>query len=591
MRWIWILLAMFGCDSGGGGSTVDDAQVADAAVSMDAAPDMAAPDAAEGEDPDAAPIEPDMAVEPPNPCEAFGMPSIEMQAGEGARIGDLVGDFTANTLSGPWNLAERWSGCESYVFVTYFQDLRANPGAGWPGDQLWASDPMALIDEGPRNVHYFFVSYEEQPAARAMRMNALKQQITLGLSFGDYTPEEVEFWGSRLHYVTDRVTEIQGSVGAYATDYMAYLFSPDSRVDLGDRGQAQPPLPMAFGIGRDQRWDPGGSLNPVVGRPPEMAMAAYFGHFYNHRAGVREKVAAEAATVVPLLDELVTDRILVRTVELPPAAEMETFDLLEFDVAIVCHHRNPFGCSEWDRIARIDWCADPECSQRTEVVRWITPYWRRGLRRWVMDASPFLGLMRAGGEQTFRVEMGPGWERGTEREARMSVRLAARGERPKSQVVERAFGGGGFGGEYNNREPFAFTPPADANRVEVVVIVSGHGQTDGDNCAEWCDHRHHLAVDGNDLPVVSSPLEMIGALRGCAVRAVDGVSPGQWGNWAPGRAYWCPGMPVDAIRFDVTEHVEPGVESQLTYRGTLGAATEPRGGDIALNVYVVSYTD
>ena len=31
------------------------------------------------------------------------------------------------------------------------------------------------------------------------------------------------------------------------------------------------------------------------------------------------------------------------------------------------------------------------------------------------------------------------------------------------------------------------------------------------------------------------------------------VIPGQGGNWTPARAYWCPGMPVDAVRTNVAE--------------------------------------
>lgn len=589
------LLCGVACDTGSGGS--DDggaAASADSTAAVDAgldavAADVGAPDAHPDAEPDGP--APDEGRVPEAVCETYGMPSVAMQAGEGGVLfGDLAGDFTVETLDGEWNLAERWSGCESYVFVTYIQDLRANPGAGWPGDVLWDTEPLALIDDGPRNVHYFFSSMEPDEAVREARMVAFRRRITLGLSFGDYPPEEGAYWLERMHFVTDRVTEIDGSVGTFVSDYMDYLFAPDSRVDLGDRGQAQPPLPFAFGIGRDQRWDPGGSLNEIVGRPPAFVMAAFLAHFYNYRAGLRERVAAEVdVTEVVLLDERVTDRVFVRTVELPDGEAMGGVDTLEFDVGVTCPHRNPFGCSEWDRIARIEWCEDAECAARHEVVRWITPYWRRGHRRWVMDASPFLGLMRAGGTQTFRVEMGPGWERGTERDARVTVRLSTRGDRPRSQAVQRAFGGGGFGGDYNNREPVVFTPRADASRVELVVILSGHGQTDGDNCAEWCDHRHHFTVNDTALPVIR-PTDATGTLRGCAVRAVEGVPPGQWGNWAPGRAYWCPGLPVETLRFDLTGAVTLGVENQLSYRGTFRDG-EPAGGDIALSTYVVTYTD
>ena len=43
-----------------------------------------------------------------------------------------------------------------------------------------------------------------------------------------------------------------------------------------------------------------------------------------------------------------------------------------------------------DRIANIQLCLDGEaCADRREIVRWITPYWRAGDQRYVIDASPY----------------------------------------------------------------------------------------------------------------------------------------------------------------------------------------------------------
>jgi hypothetical protein len=526
-------------------------------------------------------------------CDRLGLPRLAFDDGDGGQMfGDLAAEFRVDTLDGSWSLSEHWTGCESYVFLVHFNDLRANPSGQWIGDYLWNTDPLDLVREGPENVHYFFVSYDPNLLNRRTRIEDMRDRVEAGLEQVVADEAARAEWRSRFHFVTDRLTEVEGSVGAWAQSYMQYLFSRDSLVDLGDRGMAQAPLPFAFGIGRDQRWDPVGSLDEVVGRPPLWAMAAYAPHFYNHRAAVEAQVASEPDVVeIPLVEERVTDRILVRTVTLPDANDMAGLNSVEFDVGVTCPHRNVFACSEWDRIARIEWCADAECAERQEIVRWITPYWRRGHRRWVMDASPFLALMQAGGEQTFRVEMGPGWERATERDARIVLRLATRDGAARSAGVERAFGGGAFNAEYNNREPFTFTPPADATRVELVTILSGHGQADGTNCAEWCDHRHTFSLNGEALPTIQPSPVTTGALRGCARRADEGVPPGQYGNWAIGRAYWCPGLPVDARRDDITEQVRLGEANELTYSASFRAGEDPPGGDIALNAYVVWYTD
>ena len=303
-------------------------------------------------------------------------------------------------------------------------------------------------------------------------------------------------------------------------------------------------------------------------------------------------MAAETdVTVVSLLDETTTGRVFTREVTLPDASAMAAFDSLEVDVEIICDERNPFACSEWDRIADIQLCADgAACTERREIARWITPYCRRGRQHWAIDASPFLALLRAGGATSFFVELGPEWERATEWTARVSLRLRTRGGEARAMGAEPAFRGGAFGATYNDRMPVSFTPPAEATRVELVTILSGHGQESGNNCAEWCDHRHTFSVNGAALPAIAHEGPSIGSARGCAALASEGVLPGQWGNWAQSRAYWCPGLPVEAGRTDITSMVRLGEVNELTYAGSFGTSA-PAGGDIALSSYVVWYVD
>jgi len=566
------LFLFFGCgDSGGDGPA-------------DATPDtgMDAP-AGDVSVPDASP--PDASL-PQDICDRLGLPRAEFQADmTGNSFGDLAGDFTVDEVGGgQWSLAEEWTGCESYVFLTYF--------AGGRGDELFRTLPDDFFREGPENVHYFFTSYENDAAARTTRMERLQSDVEEGLMlhFGD-DADARESWMQRMHFVTNKVEAIPGSIGRFMNTYIAYIQTEESIVDLGMRGQARAPAPYVLGIARDQTFDAGGTLSPSVGMPYHFKMARFLPDFYNHRAALRTRLAAEeGVTEIELMDEDVTDRIFVRTVMLPDATAMSAVDTLEFDIAITCSEGNPLACSEWDRIARIEWCADAECSSRQEVVRWITPYWRRGRRRWAVDASPFLALMRAGGEQTFRIEMGPGWERATQRRSDMSLRLSTRGGDHNSYGVQYAFGGGSFGAEYNTREPVAFTPPADATRVEVVYILSGHGQNGGNNCAEWCDHRHQFTVNGTDLPRIQhEPFGSgIGSVDGCGEMASQGNIPGQWGNWAPERAYWCPSLPLDAKRMDITSLVRLGEANELTYQAFYRSGA-PQGGSIALSSYVIWY--
>jgi hypothetical protein len=446
---------------------------------------------------------------------------------------------------------------------------------------VWESDLVGFL-EAPENMHFFFLSFEEEAQARQDRMRELNNRFVRSLNPGESLPQE------RLHFVTDRATEVEGSVGAFLSDYLEFMFDPESLVDLGERGSAQAPLPFVFGIDRLQRWDAGGSLDEVVGGAPRLSMAAYLGPFYNHIAEVYERVARDGALEVPLVSERTSERVMIKRVTLPSADTLEPLTALELDVSVTCPHRNVFACSEWDRIARVSHCADEVCEERRELGRWITPYWRRGERRWVWDASVARPWLAEGGEQSFYIELGPSWERATERD--VSIKLRFKEAEPALKVTESlyAFGGGVFDATYNEREPFRFTPPEGVRRVELVMLLSGHGQTTFDGCAEWCDHRHHVSVNGQPLPVIKHEGEL-GSKAGCAAYAAQGVSPGQYGNWAPERAFWCPGLPVEPLRLDLTAHVTPGQESQLTYHATLGEEGAPRGGDVALSAYVVFY--
>ncbi len=528
-------------------------------------------------------------------CDNLGFTSVDFQTEPGGVLfGDLAEDFTVTEYGGnEFTLSEAWTGCDSYIFFSYFSYM--NAAARDDMDALWASDFTDIIQSSTRNVHYFYVSEEMEDSARDGRMFMMQTNLETALqSLYGSQPEEYDFWKSHFHFVTDQLTAIQGGVGDFAIDYLVYRNDSDP-VDLGDRGQAYAPPLTSFAIDRNQRWDPVGSLSEYVGGPENLKMAAFNSAFYNHRAELKAHLAAQTdITVIPLVDEMVTARVFNKDATLPDADAMATLDTFEIDVEITCPHRNPFGCSEWDRIARMSLCTEYDaadintCTASTEIVRWITPYWRRGTRHWVMDASPFLALIKDGGAQRFRIEMGPAWERATERHATMSVRLSNQDKGLISQSVLHAFGGGSFNADYNStHEPFTFTPPTEATRVEIVTIISGHGQTSGNNCAEWCNHMHFFTVNGSATPHEVSYSD-IGNGIGCAARADEGAIPGQWGNWPQSRAGWCPGLPVETVRFDITDEVTLGSENTLTYEASFNGNT-PAGGDISKNTYVVWY--
>lgn len=519
-------------------------------------------------------------------CAELSIPHIPFApGGGGTSFGDLAGDFTVHTSEGQaWRLQEQWSGCESYVF---FVNL---PGVN---DALFTTNFDALLIDGPRNVQYFFVSDDNDEAARQAFASAQAAQLEDGFAFEGTSADDQAFWRPRVHFVTDEATTITGSVGAMLTAYIAYAHTAASAVDIGGgRGRQYPPSPDAFGIDRAQHFDAADSLAPSVGQPPSLGMAAYLGHFYNYRAQLESRLSGEASstTIVTLLDMTTTTRVFTQTVTLPNASAMAGFDALEIDAIVDCQAQNPFGCSEWDRIADVQYCADgAACTDRREIGRWITPYWRRGRQHYSLDASAFLGMMRAGGSTTFYVELGPDWERATEWHASVSLRFRHTGGVPNAMGAERAFTGGTFDATYNAlHTPFTFTPPTGTTRVELVTLVTGHGQDATNSCAEWCDHRHTFSINGTALPAIHYA-GSIGSALGCAARTDHGIISGQLGNWAPERAYWCPGLAVEPIRTDITSMVTIGSANTVSYAGSFGASGAPRAGDMDLSTYVVYY--
>jgi len=276
----------------------------------------------------------------------------------------------------------------------------------------------------------------------------------------------------------------------------------------------------------------------------------------------------------------------VWTASFPPATEMANFDTLELVVSATCGPDNYSDCGHWDYEAFIDLCDNDMCDNVLgQVARWITPYSRPGTRTWVLDASSYLGYLQAGGDQFFRFSMVWNMNPSTW-DVRFRLRDAGEATRPTETVLVHN-ANRGFNDTYNDGfTPLTFTPPAGTTKVEIATIISGHGQATG-NCAEWCNHQHEFTVNGTGTHMRQFSGEA-GLTHGCAEMVDEGVVPGQWGNWTPGRAGWCPGLPVQPWVMDITDDVQIGMENTLEYRGLY--ANQPPTGDrgrIRINTVLV----
>jgi hypothetical protein len=559
-----VLVALLGLGLGLGltGCGSSPAGAHDAAPPDDAAPrdDAASQDDATPQD-DAAPS----AI-----CDLLGLPVAAFApGGTGTHRGEVAGDFTLPLVGGgAFTLSERWSGCETYVFVpdTYrISDLDAT--------SLWTDDVALLVATSPRNAHYLFVSRqatdaEADAATAAMARHIVDQLATL-------EPADAAHWRERLHVVAGRAATLGGWLQPLLTTGLG-------RIGLViDRGQRLRGVGMLADV---TQYD---QALADAGKWPwrnSLSYAAYEAQWSDARAARDARLAADGATVVPVWEGETIGEYAETDVTLPSAAELEAFDTLEIEVRMECPDAEALelgNCGAWDYIAALTVTTG---AGNQELARFITSYHRE--THWVVDATPLIPLLAAGGSQHFRWDASPSWN---PQPAVTTIRLRfsnrAVGVRPTAATF--LWAGGAFDASYDAaRTPIDVAIPASAARVELVAVITGHG-SEANQCAEFCNHQHEFKLGGGTY---LAQFPVAGRTQGCMARIADGMTPNQGGTWWYGRGGWCPGLEVDPWIVDVTADVTPGATATVQYRGLYGGAPPTTGrGTIDLASWLVVY--
>lgn len=216
---------------------------------------------------------------------------------------------------------------------------------------------------------------------------------------------------------------------------------------------------------------------------------------------------------------------------------------------------------------------------RFEIERFITPY---GINldlgpagfQWVYDVTDYAPLFHG----PVRLQSG------NRQELLDLTFVLIEGTPPRDVKHLRNLYDGSFGyrgmADGNLLTPLDIPLDPDGKGWRIKTRTSGHGFGSGENCAEFCNKRHWIDVDG-----VSEVFNWQ-VWRECATNP---VFP-QGGTWIYDRAGWCPGSETDIYDHELTPHVTAGDTVSLDY-GVQGYPANGGNGNYVTRVQLVTYDD
>lgn len=511
------------------------------------------------------------AVDPTAVCKELGLPSRPFASGPyGTHRGDLSDDFSLDLVDGTaFQFKAGFSGCESYVFIP--DTLAVSEIDKTP---IWNADKdlsTLVTAPNPDNVHYFFVSRQGSDAAAKTNLDAMQARIDALL--GTLDEKGAAHWKARLHVVAKRAASLDGAIGTILSTHGKIGFAIDRLQRIRGVGSLADVKRQDAQLSAMMKWPFKSNL----------AYAAYEAVYFNGQAKVQERLDADGATVVDLWKGETLMEFADTKVTLPSAAEMAAFDTLEIEVTQQCPNPDTVelgNCGAWDYLA--NFYLTDDAAKPKELARFITSYHRE--THWVEDISGVLPLLASGGEHAFRWSFAPSWN--TQPTAtKLALRFSNKKKAARPSEATFLYAGGKFDAKYNDdKKPIDVTIPADAKKVELFVLVTGHGSEAG-QCSEFCNHQHELSVNGK-THLIEFP--KAGSNTGCVANAANGMTPNQAGTWWYGRGGWCPGMQVDPIVIDVTSEVVPGQKATIGYQGLFKSSPPTdASGDIQLSSYLV----
>ena len=222
------------------------------------------------------------------------------------------------------------------------------------------------------------------------------------------------------------------------------------------------------------------------------------------------------------------------------------------------------GCGAWDVFANVK-AEDPVTGNWIELGRFITPYGVDNHQRvdgFEFDVTDFRSILN--GQVKLKVFVEVWTKEGWLLTVDFKV-VEGDQDYPYSSVISLI-----DYSEHSQQIPYGIAlddpvklsgqveVPANSLKAKIRTIVSGWGHatpndSGGRGCAEWCFRTHVLHFGNKVFSHELAPL-------GCDTNPVQP----QYGNWAPSRAGWCPGMEVP-IRINQIPQPEPGKSLDFEY--------------------------
>ncbi len=217
------------------------------------------------------------------------------------------------------------------------------------------------------------------------------------------------------------------------------------------------------------------------------------------------------------------------------------------------------SCDRWDRLGSFGLMqAGPDgASSYLELLRFVTPYAIGA--NWSFDLSDFLPLLQ--GRQKFKVFIdtwvGPGHPQGNGWLVDAELVYEEAKDRPRAAYVQPLLSLEDvvYGDPLRSSERKAEALPLIGySSAKLYTVITGHGQGNAENCAEFCPKTHtvNLGTARFDKRVWRD---------NCATT----VDPNQKGSWRYPRAGWCPGDKVEPWTVDITEALLAG-QTQVSYQ-------------------------